>query len=157
LRFCVNEAAFLAGASLPPSEPQIWVLRSSDFNKLRLLVSLPKKGKQPQMSSSDRKKLQLEEFVGKSIIIEIFATAGTLKEDQPTEIAPFLNLSASSGRFKQVVEQSEYVLTTEFLLKLFLLHGRQSCSSSLIFSGVCYYMNFSLQTYSSLNKTIFLF
>ena len=44
---------------------------------------------------------------------------------------------SDSVRFKQVIEQSEYVLTTEFLLKLFLLQGRRSCRSSLIFSGVC--------------------
>jgi hypothetical protein len=136
LRYCINESAFLAGACLPPDEPQVWILRCHDYNKLRLLVSLPKRGLRPQIYESEMRKVKLEDFMNKRVVIEMFSTAGKLELDQREEIAPYFNLS-SSARFKNVIEQTEYVLTTEFLLKLFLLQGRRSCKSSLIFKGVC--------------------
>ena len=90
------------------------------------------------MSKNVLEKFEIQDFVGreKGIIVEMFSTAGKVEQKQQQEIAPFFNLS-DSVRFKQVIEQSEYVLTTEFLLKLFLLQGRRSCRSSLVFSGVC--------------------
>jgi hypothetical protein len=138
LHCCVDEAAFLAGAHLPPDEPQVWVLRPCNYSELRLLVSLP-----PTMSATSNftsvlAKFKLEDFVGveKRILIKIPSTAGKVEQSLQQEIAPFFNLR-DSVRFKKVIEQSEYVLTTEFLLKLFLLQGRRSCRSSLVFSGVC--------------------
>ena len=135
LQYCVNESAFLAGAHLPHNEPQVWILRCNNFNKLRLLVSLPKKGMTPQIYQPEMQKVKLQEFMGKQgIVIEMFSTAGKLDPRQREDIAPFFGLKNSS-RFKDVVDRTEYVLTTEFLLKLFLLQGRRSCRSSLIFSG----------------------
>ena len=135
LQYCVNESAFLAGAHLPQNEPQVWILRCNNFNKLRLLVSLPKRDMPPQANPAEMQKLQLQDFMGKQgIVIETFSTAGKLEPRQREDIAPFFGLKNSS-RFKDVVDQTEYVLTTEFLLKLFLLQGRRSCRSSLIFSG----------------------
>jgi hypothetical protein len=155
LHHCVNESAFLAGAHLPPNEPQVWVLRCNDYNKLRLLVSLPKRGIRPQIHEPEMRKVKLEDFMNKQVIIEMFSTAGKLEPAQREEIAPYFNLSSSS-RFKQVVEQTEYVLTTEFLLKLFLLQGRRSCKSSLIFRGVRLFETLHLTfnpTQSNLSQT----
>jgi hypothetical protein len=136
LRYCVDEAAFLAGAHLPSDEPQVWVLRPcDDYSKVRLLVSLPKKGMRPQLNQIQLRTVKLEDFLGKRILIEMFSTAGKVEREERENIAPFFNLSSSSI-FKQVIEQSQYVLTTEFLFKLFLLQGRRSCRSSLVFSGV---------------------
>ena len=136
LRYCVDESAFLAGAHLPQDEPQVWVLRpSQDYNKVRLLVSLPKKGIALMMSDAVKESLRLGDFMQKRIVIEMFSTAGKVEAQKREDVAAYFNLSDGS-RFKQVVEQSEYVLTTEFLFKLFLLQGRRSCRSSLVFSGV---------------------
>ena len=154
LRYCVDESAFLAGAHIPQDEPQVWVLRpSQDYNKVRLLVSLPKKGKAVMMSDAVKGRLRLGDFMQKRIVIEMFSTAGKVEPQKREDVAAYFNLSDGS-RFKQVVEQSEYVLTTEFLFKLFLLQGRRSCRSSLVFSGVRLISIIELVSFQTLNAPL---
>jgi hypothetical protein len=96
---------------------------------------LPKEATEPELCSAEMEKVKLNDLKDNtSIVMTMFSSAGKLASKQAEDIAPFFGL-ASSSRFRDVIDQSEYVLTTEFLLKLFLLQGRRSCRSSLIFSG----------------------